>query len=406
MYKERTISKIIKRASSKFKTILLTGARQVGKTTCLAQIKEKNRQYITFDDPMDMAFAKEQPKAFFENNKTPLLLDEIQYVPELFRYIKMVVDVNNSKGQIWLTGSQQFNLMKNVTESLAGRVAIFNILGFSVYELFNKADKQKPFLPKQKVLPILKTFNTKETFNIIWKGFFPEICSIKNSNYIDWKTFYSSYVKTYIERDVSQLINVSNKLTFIQFLKVIASRTAQELNLSDISRLVGITSVTAKSWLSILQTSGIIYLLQPYYKNISKRILKSPKIYFTDTGLCCYLLGLNSPEILYNTLMSGHIFETFVVMEIIKSYIHNGETPEFYFYRDSNQVEIDLLIYTNGYLYPVEIKQTSNPIKEDINNFRILNNLKEKIGYGSLICLTDKPRALTSMANAISIWNI
>lgn len=406
MYKERTISKIIKRATSKFKVILLTGPRQVGKTTCLKKITDKTRKYISFDDPMDTTFAKEQPKYFFETNKPPLLLDEIQYVPELFRYIKMIVDTNDNKGQIWITGSQQFNLMKNVTESLAGRVAIFDILGFSIYERFGKGNIQQAFVPKKEIVPVLKTLNTNETFKIIWQGSFPEICLMKDLNYTDWKTYYSSYLQTYIERDVSQLINVSNKLTFIQFLKIVASKTGQELNLSDIARTLQITSVTIKSWLSILQTSKIIYLLQPYYKNISKRIVKTPKLYFTDTGLCCYLLGLNSPEILQNTLMSGHLFETFVVMEILKSYWHNAENPNVYFYRDSNQVEIDLLICTNGYLYPIEIKQTTNPLKKDISNFRILKDLKEKIGYGSLICLTDKPRALTDNANAISIWNV
>lgn len=406
MYKERTLSKIIKRASQNFKTVILTGPRQVGKTTCLKQLATEGRKYLTFDDPMDMSFAKEQPKDFLEKNKPPVLLDEIQYVSEIFRYIKMIVDNSDKKGQFWLTGSQQFNLMKNVTESLAGRAAVFDIYGFSIYELFNKAKEQKPFLPSKSVPQILKTLKTKDTFDLIWKGFFPQIHSIKNLSYVDWKTFYSSYVKTYIDIDVSQIINVSNQTTFINFLKITASRTGQELNLNDISKLVGITSVTAKAWLSILQTSGLVFLLQPYFKNISKRLIKKPKLYFTDTGLCCYLLGLNSPEILYDNFMSGQLFETFAIMEIFKSYWHNGENPDFYFYRDSNQNEIDLLVSINGKLYPIEIKQTSNPVKEDINNFNVLKSLKEQIGYGSLICLTDKPRALTDKANAISIWNI
>jgi len=406
MYKKRTLSKIIKRASQNFKTVILTGPRQVGKTTCLKQLSVANRKYITFDDPMDMAFAKEQPKDFFEMNKPPLLLDEIQYVPEIFRYIKIIADNNKENGQFWITGSQQFNLMKNVTESLAGRAAVFDIYGFSIYELFNKAEEQKPFLPSNKNKSILKTLTTKETFNIIWKGFFPQIHSIKNLSYIDWKTFYSSYVKTYIDRDVSQIINVSNQTTFINFLKIVASRTGQELILTDIAKLVGITSVTAKAWLSILQTSGLIYLLQPYFKNVSKRLIKKPKLYFTDTGLCCYLLGLNSPEILYENFMSGHLFETFVVMEILKSYWYNGENPDFYFYRDSNQNEIDLIINTNGKLYPVEIKQTSNPTKEDVDNFKLLDSFKENIGYGSIVCLTDKTRTITKNVNAISIWDI
>lgn len=403
MYKSRTLKQIIENSSKNFKVILISGMRQIGKTTFLKNIAGENRTYVTLDNPNDLLMAKQEPQFFFQTYRPPLLIDEIQYAPEIFPYIKMLVDESNDKGLIWMTGSQQFLLMQGVSESLAGRLAIFDMLGFSLYERCGIGEEQKSFLPSSNVIPKLKKQDLKETFKTIWKGSFPQIALEDDSQ---WAVFYSSYLRTYLERDVRQLLKVGDQMSFLKFLKVVAARTAQELNIADIARNVDIAPNTAKSWISILEASGVIYFLQPYFNNISKRTTKKPKLYFTDTGLCAYLTEWNTPETLETGAMNGAFFETFVVMEILKSYYHNGEHPSFYYYRDNTGVEIDLLISTNGTLYPIEIKKTSNPSKDMIKNFRILEKTNQKIGYGCLICLTDKARPLTENANAISLWDI
>jgi predicted AAA+ superfamily ATPase len=377
--------------------------RQVGKTTLLKMLSEEQRAYITLDDTATLNFAKTDPYLFFKTYQPPMLIDEIQYAPDLFPHIKMLVDNSAQKGQVWMTGSQQFLLMKGVSESLAGRLVILELMGFSIYERERKGDLQKPFLPSSSPAKILQKKTVKETFEIIWKGSFPEISSMGNEN---WADFYSSFVKTYIERDVRQLLNIGNELTFYNFLKVVAARTGQELNLTDISNMLDISLNTVKSWLSVLQASGVVYLLPPYYENITKRIVKRPKLYFSDTGFAAYLTNWNTPETLEAGAMNGAFFETFVISEIIKSYKHNGLHANFYFYRDSNKTEIDLLIYENGKFYPIEIKRTASPHKQMVKNFSVLEKLGKTIGYGSLICLTDKVLPLTENTNAISIWDI
>ena len=402
-YRERTIRNALSKISDNFKVVLLTGMRQVGKTTFLRRIIGKDRKYVTLDNPKDLLLAKEEPDFFFQTYPPPLFIDEIQYAPELFVYIKMLTDNSDRHGLIWLSGSQQFSLMKGITESLAGRVVILEMLGFSIYELEGKGELQKPFLPSSKPPLILEKKNIAETFEIIWKGSYPAMSGKDNDQ---WSNFYSSYVKTYLERDVRQIINVGNEKDFIKFLGAAAARTAQELNLADIARNVEIAPNTAKAWLSVLESSGVIYLLKPYYKNITKRTIKKPKIYFTDTGLAAYLTSWSTPETLARGAMSGAFFETFVIMEIIKSYYHNGKYPSLYFYRDNVQTEIDLLIEQDGLLYPIEIKKTSNPKKSDVSAFDKLAKDEKIIGYGTLVCLTDNPRPLTDKANAISIWDL
>ncbi|MDR2883663.1 MAG: ATP-binding protein [Deferribacteraceae bacterium] len=401
-YTKRTLKDTILKLSDNFKVILLTGMRQVGKTTLLKELSGNGRTYVTLDNAKDLLMAQEEPEFFFQTYQPPALIDEIQYAPELFNHIKIIADNAPDTGLIWMTGSQQFHLMKGVTESLAGRVAILELLGYSIYERDGLGDKQVPFLPSPTPPSVLKRYNLKETYDIIWRGSYPAIVS---KDVDVWSNFYSSYIKTYIERDVRQIANISNQTDFIKFLSTVAARTAQELNIADIARNVGISPNTAKAWLSILESSGVIYLLKPYYRNVTKRFIKKPKLYFTDTGLCSSLTSWNSPESLERGAMSGAIFETFVVMEIIKSYHHNGKYPAFYFYRDSVQTEIDLLIEQDGLLYPIEIKKTSNPSKDDLRGFKKIAE-EFAVGYGTLICMTDKPRPLTEGANAISIWDI
>ena len=403
MFKHRTIEAFIKKADSNFKAVLVTGMRQVGKTTVLQNLAADSRTYISLDDVLSLKLAKEDAYLFFQTYKMPLLIDEIQYAPELFPHIKLLVDKSNQSGQVWMTGSQQFLLMKGVSESLAGRLAVLELMVFSIYEQEEKGELQQPFLPSSTPASILSRKLLQETYRIIWKGSFPEI-TLKDDDI--WALFYSSFVKTYIERDVRQLVNVGNELSFYNFLKVVAARTGQELNMTDIANALDISLNTIKSWLSVLQASGIIYLLQPYYENITKRMVKRPKLYFLDTGLCAYLTDWNTPEALSSGAMNGAIFETFVVSEILKSYRHNGLQPSFYYYRDSNKAEIDLLIIQNDIFYPIEIKRTASPDKAMIKHFSVLESLGKKVGYGSLICLTERILPLTQNANAISIWDI
>jgi predicted AAA+ superfamily ATPase len=402
MNKKRTIEQSILEISSSFKSLLVSGPRQVGKTTLLKDALGANRKYVTLDNKADLLKAKKDPKGFLETYSPPALIDEIQYAPEIFSYIKILLDNSDERGQIWMTGSQQYNMMQGVTESLAGRVAIIDMLGFSIYELQNKAALQKPFLPMKDRKPVLKYQSAKDTFQIIWQGFFPDVI---NKNIKERAVFYDSYVKTYLERDVRQIINISDEPAFLTFLKVAASRTGQEINLTNIAKDVGVSPNTAKAWLSILQTSGLVHLLRPYFKNTTKRFTKTPKMYFMDTGLACHLAGWTTPEALEIGIAAGAFFETFVITEIIKSYKHNVTPVDLYYYRDFDGKKIDLLIHQDGLFYPIEIKKTSTPMPDDIKAFATFAKI-EKLGYGNLICLTEKTQPLSADAAAISVWDI
>ncbi len=402
MNKKRTLTNAVLEISKSFKILLITGSRQVGKTTLLKDTSTPDRKYVTLDNPSFLMKAKTDPQGFLAEYAPPVCIDEIQYAPEIFSYIKILVDSSDKYGRIWMTGSQQFNMMQGVTESLAGRVAILNMFGFSIYELQDKADAQKPFLPEKNRVRILNYKNTQETFRVIWQGSFPGVI---NKNERDRTIFYDSYIQTYIERDVRQIVNISNEPMFLAFLKITAARTGQALNLTDIAKSVGISQNTAKNWLSILQTSGLVYLLQPYFKNTTKRFTKTPKMYFMDTGLAAYLAGWTTPEALEIGIASGAFFETFVVSEIIKSYKHNAVSANLYYYRDSDKNEIDLLIYQNGQFYPIEIKKTSTPQLDDIKAFKIFAK-NENVAYGNLICLAQTSQPLFANTDAISIWDI
>jgi predicted AAA+ superfamily ATPase len=386
MYIQRTLEKTIKRASGFFPVILITGPRQVGKTTVFENCESTSRNYISLDIAEIRERAKKDPQRFFERYRTPLLIDEIQYAPQLLPYIKAIVDREKKKGMFWITGSQQFNLMANVTESLAGRVGILNLQGFSQAEKDNMPDTV-PFLPVKKLLTAKEKTNkaVKNIFHRIWKGSYPAIFKGKD---MDWSLFYDSYLQTYIERDVKQIINVSSEMLFFNFMKVLAARTSTLLNYAGIAGEIGINESTVKSWLSILQTSGIIYLLQPYFNNMTNRIIKTPKVYFLDTGLACHLTKWNTPETLENGAYSGAILETYAVSEILKSYWHNGLSPAIYFYRDKDMREIDVILEENGKLYPLEIKQKSNPNSDDIKNFSVLSKLGKEVAPGGVLCLS------------------
>ena len=387
MYIRRTLEKTIKQASGFFPVVFITGPRQVGKTTILENCESQSRNYVSLDTMEERELARQDPGRFLERYKAPLLIDEIQYAPQLLPYIKAIVDKEKKKGMYWITGSQQFNLMANITESLAGRVGILNLQGFSQAEKNNMPDTA-PFLPAEKLLSKKQeiTKGTRDIFHRIWKGSYPAL--FKSSDKI-WKLFYDSYLQTYIERDVRQIIKVSNELLFVNFIKALAARTSQLLNYAGIAGEIGINETTVKSWLSILQTSGLIYLLQPYSNNLTNRIIKTPKVYFLDTGLVCYLTKWNTSETLENGAFSGAIFETYAVSEILKSYWHNGESPAIYFYRDKDKREVDIILEENGKLYPLEIKQKSNPNTGDIKNFGALSQFGKEIAPGGVLCLAQ-----------------
>ncbi len=402
---KRSLKNIIEDLSQAFPILLLTGSRQIGKTTLLELCAKENRAYVTLDDLEERAIAKSDPSLFLQMHKTPLIIDEIQYAPELFSYIKMHVDKNQKPGDFWLTGSQRFQLMKGITESLAGRVAVVDMLGLSAKEISGKADQSKPFLPSSEWINNAGenqsyVSNIDNIFEKIWLGSFPKMVT-ENGKYRD--IFFKSYVQTYIERDVKDILGISNELSFYKFLRATAARTGQLLNYSELARDVDIDSKTAKSWLSILVASGLVYLLEPYYNNITKRIIKTPKLYFLDTGLCAFLTGWDSPKNLSLGAMSGAILETYAFGEILKSYWHNGKTPNIYFYRDADQREIDFVIEQNGILYPAEVKKTATPSLTAAKSFNVLNSLKKEIGTGAVICLREKDIPLSHDVIAIPV---
>ncbi len=402
MYITRTLEAVIQSASKQFPVVMVTGPRQVGKTTFLRHLAKENRNYVTLDDPTLLALAKNEPKLFLERFPAPVLIDEIQYAPELLPYIKMEVDSNHLAGRYWLTGSQQFQLMKGVSESLAGRIGIVNLLGLSQWEYRGFAALDTPFLPGDKTLEKksrkVNKQSLEEVYQTIWLGSFPAMLTNKKFNR---DLFYSSYLKTYLQRDVRDLAQVGDESAFLRFLKVAAARTGQLLNFADLARDTDVSPNTAKNWLSILQTSGIIYLLEPYYNNLTKRLVKTPKLYFIDTGLCSYLTQWSDAKTLEAGAMSGAILETFVVTEILKSYWHNGLQAPLFYYRDKDKKEIDLIILKDQTLYPVEIKKSASPRKEAVKHFQVLNHLEANIGAGALICLTDIILPITDNIDAI-----
>ena len=388
-YIKRIAESVIKKQEKMFKVLLITGARQVGKTTLLKNLKP-DLKYITLDDLILSQQAIEDPNLFLKTNSPPIIIDEVQYAPQILRGIKVIVDKNEQKARYYLTGSQQFNLMKNVSESLAGRVGILNLLGLSLREIKN-TNFTEPFMPTEQYLnkrnKTLKDISYEEIWDIIHKGSMPALYSQET----DFEMFYSTYVNTYIERDVRNLTQVGDTLSFLKFMTALASRIGQILNLNSIANEVGITIPTAQRWLSILVSSNIVYILEPYYNNIMKRAIKTPKIYFLDTGLVSYLTRWKTKEVLEAGSMAGNFFENFVVAEIIKSYYNSGELrPPIYYYRDKEKKEIDLIIEENGTLYPIEIKKSANPSKNMIKNFGVLEKLGAKqVGEGAVICMYD-----------------
>lgn len=398
MYIHRTIEKTIGEISRHFKVLLLTGARQVGKSTVLRYC-DPQREYVTLDDMVERDQALNDPLLFLERHRPPVIIDEIQYAPNLLSYIKMAVDSSESMGGYWLTGSQQFQLMQGVSESLAGRVGIVQLYGLSLVEIGGQP-QQVPFFPQddyEEKRCHAPHYTSGDIFQKIWRGCLPQAVVDEG---VSRDFLYGSYLSTYIERDVRNLTKVDDLMKFYTFIRAVACRTGQVLRYSELARDAGISEPTAKSWMSILVASNIVYLLEPYYANFGKRLTRMPKIYFLDLGLCAYLLRMQSPEMIRNGNMAGAFFESFVVGELIKSYAHNGLRPYFSWYRDVRQQEIDLIIEAGGMLYPIEIKVTAGPNAKMVKNFELIG---EKRGRGTLICLRDRDLALARDIDAIPV---
>ena len=384
MYYQRTLSAVVEKATKSFKVVMITGPRQVGKSTLFDNLIEPNRTKVTLDDMDVLALAKNDPNLFFQTYQPPLLIDEVQKAPELFIYIKKIIDSSDEKGQFWLTGSQKFSLMKNVSESLAGRVAVLDLQGLSQSEKV-KEPQRPAFIPDMDLQTKRPAWTAKKTFEVIHKGSYPQLFD----GMTDWELYYKSYKDTYLMRDIKDIVKLEDETVFTRFIKILASRTSQVLNYTDIARDADISPNTAKAWIGVLQTLGIIWLLQPYFENnINKRLSKTPKMYFMDTGLCSYLCGFNTSEMLMNSYLSGAFIETYVVSEIIKSYIHHGKTPNICYYRTGNKEEIDVVLEENGKVYPIEIKQTATPTLSMTKNFRLIDEKKK--GVGAIVCLSDK----------------
>lgn len=404
MYLTRTLEEAFLDAAAQFPVVLLTGPRQVGKTTLLRYLCGTERRYVTLDDLTLRELAIEDPALFLQRYRAPVLIDEVQYAPNLLPCIKMEADASRACGAFWLTGSQQFHMMKNITESLAGRVAVVNLLGFSRREQERRAHRLDPFLPTASVIDARAATGGVSDLDIvsetIWMGSFP---ALRAGPVRDRDLFYSSYLQTYLERDVRDLTQVGNQQVFFRFVKACAARTGQMLNLSELARDVDVSVKTAKAWLSILIASFQVALVQPYHTNVTKRLVKTPKLYFLDTGLCAYLTEWSSPETLASGAMSGAMFETHVFSELLKSWWHRMRTPNLYYYRDKDGREIDFVFEQDRTLFPIEVKRSATPRRDWVRTFSALERLGKTVGEGGVICLCEEPAPLSRGTTAIPV---
>jgi len=392
MYIERHAAKTVRELKKHFGAVLVTGPRQAGKTTLIDETVVKKGKgkiaQVSLDDPIALKMANDEAGCFFLDYSPPLFIDEIQYAPNLFPYIKQIVDKEKKQGLFFLSGSQQFSLMEGVSESLAGRVGIVDILGLSLREMDN-VSFYEPFCPTKKYFSARKEKSLNVNYDRLWeiilRGSMPRLYA---DPAFPHTAFYSAYLRTYIERDVRSIVNVSDEKKFLSFIRSVAARTAQMLNITKLAEDTDIPRTTAERWLSILISANLVFLLRPFYVNIAKREIKTPKLYFLETGLAAYLTGWDTPQVLRKGAMGGAFFETFVIAEIIKSYINRGIEPPIYYYRDKEQREIDLLIWKNGRLHPLEIKMTANPDKRNTAAFKVLDTLPDpyKRGEGGIIC--------------------
>ena len=403
-YRQRALGNRWMKMSSEFPALLLTGPRQSVKTTMLRHLCGPERRYVTLDDLGRRDLARSDPGLFLQQYPPPVLIDEIQYAPDLLPYIKMSIDEERRPGAFWMTGSQHFHLMQGIGETLAGRVALLKMLGLSRRETRGADLDLPPFLPTPERLRALApgqpAAGLDEIYRWIWQGSLPELATGQVS---DRDVFYSSYLQTYVQRDVRDLARVGDLLVFTRFVRACAARTGQVLNLSDLARDTDVSVPTAKAWLSILEAGFLVFLLCPLASNVTRRLIKAPKIYFLDTGLCAWLTEWSTPETLAAGAMAGAILETHSVAEILKSWWHRGREPALYYYRDRDGREIDLVFASDGHLHPFEIKRGATPRRKWSGTFRALDRLEYPRGHGAVLCLAPEITPLDELANAVPV---
>lgn len=405
-YIARNLEKVVLEVTKEYPVVLVTGPRQVGKTTMLQKLMEgTDRNYVSLDDLNERNLAKTDPEMFLQLHKPPILIDEVQYAPELFVYIKIHVDKYHNAGDFWLTGSQVFKLMSGIQESLAGRVAVLSLTSLSQAEICG--GEMQPFtLDIEKLSARRKERTAADTgviFDWIFRGSMPAIVSEKNSNS---QIFYSSYLTTYIERDVREVSDAIDSLKFLHFITAVAARCGQILNIAEIARDADINQKQAKNWLGVLETLGLIFYLHPYSNNMLKRLVKTPKLYFYDTGLVCYLTKWSSAETLQSGAMNGAILENYVVAEIRKTYLNCGKDPYMYYYRDKDAREIDIILEHDGVLNPIEIKKSANPGSELIKVFKLLDKSSAKRSKGAVVCMKPELSAIDRENYIVPVWII
>lgn len=405
-YIRRDLEGKILSLSAEYSAILITGPRQVGKTTVLKQLMSDDREYVTLDDLEERNLAKKDPAMFMQMHSLPIFIDEVQYAPELFSYIKIAVDNGAPAGSFWLSGSQAFRLMELAQESLAGRIAILHMPSLSQHEIYGGGENKEftidiDELKSRKITHAPADVN--EIYERIWNGSMPGLASGK---FTDRNVFYNSYLQTYIERDVSELMERVDKILFSDFIRAAACRVGQLLNIHDIAMDIGVSDETAKRWLSVLEKSDIIFYLRPYSNNLLKRTIKTPKLYFFDTGLVAYLLRYSSPEILANGAINGAILENYVVSEVRKTYHNNAKDCLMWYYRDKDSNEIDMVIESDGELHPFEIKRSVNPSGGLTRVFSVLDKGTVPRGKGALICMRHDLTALDSDNLIVPVWII
>ena len=402
MYIRREIESTIDAMLTQGKVVLITGARQVGKTTVLKEHLGGSFSYVSMENPRDYLLAKQDAVLFFDSHELPLIVDEVQRVPELFSPVKWIVDQSDQKGRIVLTGSQTYRLMKDVSESLAGRIRIIEMPPLSLRELIGSASSPHPYVPTRITEP--KHVKGLAIWSVIHRGSMPEL----QDSSVDWDSFYSDYVSAYLERDVRDLINVQDEAKFYSFMVACAARSGQLLNATDIGNAIDVDHKTVKAWLSVLQASNIVRVIQPFRPNVDKHLSKTSKIFFMDTGLVCHLTRWTTPEQLRNGAVAGHVFETFVVSEVLKSYMNAGANlRDVWFYRDAKKREIDLVIQDGHVLHPVEVKTAATVGSDAVKNFGCLDRLSDyEVGFGHVVCQTDEPYLVTRDVQAVPVWEL
>ena len=406
-YIHRTLEQKIIDISRDYSCLLLIGPRQVGKTTILEHLMEgSGRQKVTLDDVENRRLAQSDPALFLEMHPAPVLIDEVQYAPQLFSYIKINVDNGAAPGSYWLTGSQAFQLMELAQESLAGRTAIVHMSALSQSELYGDGTTEPLSLKLEKLnrrKEHLSSCNSMEMFERIWNGGMP---GHRSGRFTDRDVFYSSYIQTYINRDVSDMIPGVDKLLFADFIRAAACRVGQMLNTHDIAQDVGVSDDTAKRWLQVLEKSEVVFYLRPYSNNLLKRTVKTPKMYFFDTGLAAYLTKYSNPEILMNGAINGAILENYTVAEIRKTWLNSAKECLLHYYRDKDTNEIDMVIEADGELHPLEIKKSTNPGTELASAFKVLDKGSVPRGAGAILCLREEISAIDRNTFILPIWMI